>query len=68
MAVPITLRGSNELKDELQHLKFTVRPEVVVAITDARAHGDLKENSEYHSAKEQQSFIEGRIQELEWVL
>lgn len=64
----MTLHGLNKLKNELQHLKFTVRPEVVVAIAEARAHGDLKENSEYHSAKEQQSFIEGRIQELEGVL
>lgn len=68
MAVPMTLHGLNKLKNELQHLKFTVRPEVVVAIAEARAHGDLKENSEYHSIKEQQSFIEGRIQELEGVL
>ncbi|NQY51613.1 MAG: transcription elongation factor GreA [Piscirickettsiaceae bacterium] len=65
MAVPMTLHGLNKLKNELQHLKFTVRSEVVVAISEARAHGDLKENSEYHSAKEQQSFVEGRIQELE---
>lgn len=68
MAVPITLLGSDELKDELQHLKYTARPEVVSAISEARAHGDLKENAEYHAAKEQQSFIEGRIQELEGVL
>jgi len=68
MAVPITLHGSDELKDELQQLKFTARPEVVAAIAEARAHGDLKENAEYHAAKEQQSFIEGRIQELEGVL
>jgi transcription elongation factor GreA len=68
MAVPITLFGSDELKDELQHLKYTARPEVVTAISEARAHGDLKENAEYHAAKEQQSFIEGRIQELEGVL
>ena len=65
MAVPMTSHGLNKLKNELQHLKFTVRSEVVVAISEARAHGDLKENSEYHSAKEQQSFVEGRIQELE---
>ena len=65
MAVPMTLHGLNKLKNELQHLKFTVRSEVVVAISEAGAHGDLKENSEYHSAKEQQSFVEGRIQELE---
>ena len=68
MAVPITLLGSDELKDELNQLKFTARPEVVAAIAEARAHGDLKENAEYHAAKEQQSFIEGRIQELEGVL
>jgi len=68
MAVPITLHGSDELKDELKHLKFTARPEVVAAISEARAHGDLKENAEYHAAKEQQSFIEGRIQQLEGVL
>ena len=68
MAVPITLHGSDELKDELKYLKFTARPEVVSAISEARAHGDLKENAEYHAAKEQQSFIEGRIQDLEGVL
>ncbi len=68
MAVPITLNGSDELKDELNQLKYTARPEVVAAIAEARAHGDLKENAEYHAAKEQQSFIEGRIQELESVL
>jgi len=68
MAVPITLLGSDELRDELKHLKYTARPEVVSAISEARAHGDLKENAEYHAAKEQQSFIEGRIQELEGVL
>ncbi|PCJ30173.1 MAG: transcription elongation factor GreA [Gammaproteobacteria bacterium] len=68
MAVPITLNGSDDLKDELQRLKFTARPEVVAAIAEARAHGDLKENAEYHAAKEQQSFIEGRIQELDSVL
>ncbi|MDF1588362.1 MAG: transcription elongation factor GreA [Gammaproteobacteria bacterium] len=68
MAVPMTLHGSDALKDELQHLKMVARPEVVAAISEARAHGDLKENAEYHAAKEQQSFIEGRIQELEAVL
>lgn len=68
MPVPITLHGSDELKDELKQLKFTARPEVVSAIAEARAHGDLKENAEYHAAKEQQSFIEGRIQELDGVL
>ena len=68
MAVPITLNGSDDLKDELHQLKHTARPEVVAAIAEARAHGDLKENAEYHAAKEQQSFIEGRIQDLEGVL
>ncbi len=68
MAVPITLLGSDDLKDELNQLKYTARPEVVAAIAEARAHGDLKENAEYHAAKEQQSFIEGRIQDLEGVL
>ena len=52
----------------MKHLKTVARPEVVAAISEARAHGDLKENAEYHAAKEQQSFIEGRIQELESVL
>jgi transcription elongation factor GreA len=68
MAVPMTLNGSDALKDELQHLKMVARPQVVAAIAEARAHGDLKENAEYHAAKEQQSFIEGRIQELEGVI
>lgn len=68
MAVPVTLRGAEALKDELKHLKTKARPEVVSAIAEARAHGDLKENAEYHAAKEQQSFIEGRINELEGVL
>lgn len=68
MAVPITLLGSDELKDELNRLKYTDRPAVVTAIAEARAHGDLKENAEYHAAKEQQGFIEGRIQDLESVL
>ena len=68
MAVPITSRGAEALKEELKYLKMVARPEVVAAISEARAHGDLKENAEYHAAKEQQSFIEGRIQELESVL
>ena len=68
MAVPITLRGVEALREELKHLKSMARPEVVAAIAEARAHGDLKENAEYHAAKEQQSFIEGRVNELEGVL
>ncbi|MDH5358138.1 MAG: transcription elongation factor GreA [Gammaproteobacteria bacterium] len=68
MAVPMTSRGAAALTDELKQLKTVARPEVVTAISEARAHGDLKENAEYHAAKEQQSFIEGRIQELESVL
>jgi transcription elongation factor GreA len=68
MAVPLTLRGAEAVREELQELKTVARPTVVAAIAEARAHGDLKENAEYHAAKEQQSFIEGRIQELEGVL
>ena len=68
MAVPVTLRGAEALKNELKQLKSVARPEVVAAIAEARAHGDLKENAEYHAAKERQSFIEGRINQLEGVL
>ena len=63
--VPVTVSGEKKLKEELNHLKSTIRPQVIQAIADARAHGDLKENAEYHAAREQQSFTEGRIQELE---
>ena len=63
--VPVTVRGHELLRDELQRLKRTDRPNVIQAIAEARAHGDLKENAEYHAAKEQQGFIEGRIKELE---
>ena len=62
---PITLNGLNKLKEELIFLKEKKRPEIVAAIAEARSHGDLKENAEYHAAKEQQSLNEGRIQEVE---
>ncbi len=62
---PITINGLNKLKKELIFLKEKKRPEIVEAISEARSHGDLKENAEYHAAKEQQSHNEGRIQEIE---
>lgn len=62
---PLTKQGAERLKEELQRLKKVDRPNVIEAIAEARAHGDLKENAEYHAAREQQGFIEGRIQELE---
>ena len=63
--VPMTVRGHGLLQEELQRLKSNDRPAIIQAIAEARAHGDLKENAEYHAAKEQQGFIEGRIKELE---
>ena len=63
--VPMTVRGHELLQEELKRLKSTDRPAIIQAIAEARAHGDLKENAEYHAAKEQQGFIEGRIKELE---
>lgn len=63
--VPMTVRGAELLREELQKLKSVDRPQVIQAIAEARAHGDLKENAEYHAAKEQQGFIEGRIKEIE---
>lgn len=62
---PMTPEGHKKLKDELDNLKKVERPQNVKAIAEARAHGDLSENAEYHAAKERQSFIEGRIQELQ---
>jgi transcription elongation factor GreA len=62
---PLTLGGAERLREELAHLKKVVRPAIIAAIAEARAHGDLKENAEYHSARDQQSFTEGRIRHLE---
>jgi len=63
--VPLTARGAANLQEELKRLKSIERPKVIKAIAEARAHGDLKENAEYHAAREQQSFIEGRIKDIE---
>jgi transcription elongation factor GreA len=68
MIAPLTTKGALRLRGELEELKSVKRPAVIAAIAEARAHGDLKENAEYHAAREQQGFIEGRIQELEFVL
>lgn len=63
--IPLTARGAEKLREELRVLKSETRPKVIAAIAEARAHGDLKENAEYHAAREQQSFVEGRIAEIE---
>ena len=62
---PMTVEGERSLREELANLKGVERPKVIAAIAEAREHGDLKENAEYHAAREQQGFIEGRIQEIE---
>jgi transcription elongation factor GreA len=66
--IPLTRAGFEKLEAELRHFKSVERPAIIQAIAEARAHGDLSENAEYHSAKEKQSFIEGRIKELEGVI
>ena len=65
---PLTKQGFERLEAELKHLKTVERPAVITAIADAREHGDLKENAEYHAAREKQGFIEGRIEELNAVI
>lgn len=66
--IPITSEGLERVKDELRHLQSVERPQNIRAIKEARAHGDLSENAEYHAAKEMQSFIEGKINEIEVVI
>ncbi len=63
--IPITAEGLSQIQEELRHLKSVARPEVIRAIAEAREHGDLSENAEYHAARDRQSFIEGRVSELE---
>ena len=65
MPIPMTVEGAEALRAELQERKSTLRPQITQAIAEAREHGDLKENAEYHAAREQQGFNEGRIQEIE---
>ncbi len=65
---PMTAKGAERLRAEVDRLKSVERPRIIAAIAEARAHGDLKENAEYHAARDQQSFMEGRIQELEGAL
>jgi transcription elongation factor GreA len=68
MRAPLTQRGAQRLREELEQLKSVKRPQIIEAIAEARAHGDLKENAEYHAARDMQSFVEGRIKELEGTL
>ena len=68
MRAPITAKGAQRLREELEHLKSVKRPKVIAAIAEAREHGDLSENAEYHAAREKQSFVEGRIKELEMII
>lgn len=63
--IPMTVRGAQQLREELEFLKNVRRPEIIKSIAEAHEHGDLKENAEYHAAREQQGFCEGRIQEIE---
>ncbi|MDG0988732.1 MAG: transcription elongation factor GreA [Yoonia sp.] len=66
--IPLTKPGYDKMNEELKHLKSVERPAIIRAIAEAREHGDLSENAEYHSAKEKQSFIEGRVKELEGII
>ncbi|MEM9707851.1 MAG: transcription elongation factor GreA [Pseudomonadota bacterium] len=66
--IPLTRAGQTALSDELKHLKSVERPSIIKAIAEAREHGDLSENAEYHAARERQSFVEGRVKELEGIL
>ena len=65
MPIPMTVAGEKMLREELNQLKTVVRPRIIQSIAEAREHGDLKENAEYHAAREEQGFAEGRIQEIE---
>ena len=67
-SMPLTLQGAERLREELKRLKTIERPRIIDAIAEARAHGDLSENAEYHAAREEQGFIEGRIKELDSTL